>query len=468
MNPSRTRFHDMLPDLPRSAINHTTSMPSYWRNFFGGQQTTPSNSSGSQTKHQRSSSVPQPPPHCNGSYIYATPGTASSSASSADGRARSSSFVGSRSTAPSPLRYESNSVRSRSQAASQSASQQQPTRVPLYRTSSHNKASERRTYSIRPVRRMYLRSISSNPIFFIQLPRIPFTPRRYRSAAHVLHPARRFILVQHQGIPTRLREHPALVAWVGAAPRFVQFSSRIILGMDTTAHLVSPSFTCILRCVETTGILDAHVSFKNDPRGSSASNSLHVHPLLACSRLHSAPISYDITYTPSSRSVIDKTTNIAVAATTLAQPATNPPTSSRLVLKADKLPWPIVVSPSHVSSSSSSKPKSAPRFYIHGSHSGHGSSSSSGSPHVSNLDVLYAVHSTLFTRITQEEWEQLGHGSRSQRKITRAYEKRCIKMGGGWEGGVRRLDWLGGKTRLVGIELDKSGDGTGKLLFSKA
>ncbi|KAL4262901.1 DUF6699 domain-containing protein [Pleurotus pulmonarius] len=417
MNPSRTRFHDMLPVRPSGL--------SLAANFGSPSQTTPSNSSGSQTKHQRSSSVPQPPPHCNGSYIYATPGTASSSASSADGRARSSSFLGSRSTAPSPLRYESNSVRSRSQATSQSASQQQPTRVPLYRTSSHNKASERP---------------SPYPLY---TPTVSFSSSRTASSSSI-----------HPGSTSGHTYAPPRTSSSGSVGRSSS-EIRPILKQNHTwhGHNSAPH---------------AHVSFKNDPRGSSASNSLHVHPLLACSRLHNAPISYDITYTPSSRSVIDKTTNIAVAATTLAQPATNPPTSSRLVLKADKLPWPIVVSPSHVSSSSSSKPKSAPRFYIHGSHSGHGSSSSSGSPHVSNLDVLYAVHSTLFMRITQEEWEQLGHGSRSQRKITRAYEKRCIKMGGGWEGGVRRLDWLGGKTRLVGIELDKSGDGTGKLLFSKA
>ncbi|KAJ8483169.1 hypothetical protein ONZ45_g8365 [Pleurotus djamor] len=200
--------------------------------------------------------------------------------------------------------------------------------------------------------------------------------------------------------------------------------------------------------------------------------------MLAYSRLHNAPISYDTTFTPSSRTVLDRTTNLAVSADALAQPATNPPTTSRLILKSDKLPWTVVVSPSHSSSGSSgngSKSKSSgSRFYIHGGSnggkrgSGSSTSSTDATPYVTNLDILYALHTTLSTRITQEEWEQLGHGSRSQRKVTRAYEKRCIKMGGGWEGGVRRLDWLGGKTRLVGIELDKSGSGAGKLHFAKA
>jgi hypothetical protein len=84
------------------------------------------------------------------------------------------------------------------------------------------------------------------------------------------------------------------------------------------------------------------------------------------------------------------------------------------------------------------------------------------------LDVLYAVHNTLSVRVTQQEWEALGHGSRTQRKITRAYEKRCMKMGGGWEGGVRRIDFLGEKVKLVGVEVDKTTEGgVGRLVFGK-
>jgi hypothetical protein len=86
---------------------------------------------------------------------------------------------------------------------------------------------------------------------------------------------------------------------------------------------------------------------------------------------------------------------------------------------------------------------------------------------ITNLDVLYTVHTTLLSRVTPEEWEALGNGSKAQRKVTRAYERRCSLMGG-WEGGVRRVDWLGGKTHLSGIEVDKtSGTNVGKLIFSK-
>ena len=89
---------------------------------------------------------------------------------------------------------------------------------------------------------------------------------------------------------------------------------------------------------------------------------------------------------------------------------------------------------------------------------------------ITNLDVLYAIHNTLNVPVTPDEWNQLGHGSRKQQKVTRAYERRCTRMGGGWEGGVRRIDWLGEKTRLIGVEVDKSagGGGMAKLVFGKA
>jgi hypothetical protein len=135
---------------------------------------------------------------------------------------------------------------------------------------------------------------------------------------------------------------------------------------------------------------------------------------------------------------------------------------TQLVLKADKLPWPIVATASGAKSNSTS----GSRFYLGGPNSS--SSAKNAESPVTNLDVLYAVHNTLSVRVTHQEWEALGHGSRAQRKITRAYEKRCSKMGGGWEGGVRRIDYLGDKMRLVGVEVDKTTEGgVAKLVFGK-
>ncbi|KAI0293726.1 hypothetical protein B0F90DRAFT_1355388 [Multifurca ochricompacta] len=90
---------------------------------------------------------------------------------------------------------------------------------------------------------------------------------------------------------------------------------------------------------------------------------------------------------------------------------------------------------------------------------------------LTNLDVLYAVHTTLMARVTPEEWASLGEGSRAQRRVAEAYKKRCTRMGGGWESGIRRLDWLGSKTHLVGVEIDKSneaGENVGRLVFGRA
>ena len=186
-----------------------------------------------------------------------------------------------------------------------------------------------------------------------------------------------------------------------------------------------------------------------------ARTPLHMHPLFAATRLHSAPINYDVTFAPSSRTVVDRDTNSPIPSHTLSQPATDPPTSisSRIVLRSDKFPWPVIVGPNSSSGSSFGSPPKGGRL-----------------PYLTNFDLLCAVHSTLAARVTPQEWEGLGHGSRAQRKVTRAYESRCTKMGGGWEGGVRRIDWLHGKTRLIGIEVEKygSGVGSGKLLFGKA
>ncbi|KAK0188305.1 hypothetical protein F5146DRAFT_661337 [Armillaria mellea] len=173
-----------------------------------------------------------------------------------------------------------------------------------------------------------------------------------------------------------------------------------------------------------------HVSFANPNRPEA----LHMHPLLASSRHHPAPIWYDVTFTPSSKSVIDRKTRTPIPAHTLSQPATDPAKLDKLVLRSNRLPWPVVV---HTDGKI-----------------------------IMNLDLLYALHRALSTRVTHQEWEVLGHGTHAQLKATRAYDARCKKLGGGWEGGVKRIDWLGEKTFLIGVEVDKS-TGEGKLVFGK-
>jgi hypothetical protein len=169
-----------------------------------------------------------------------------------------------------------------------------------------------------------------------------------------------------------------------------------------------------------------------------------MHPFLSYTR-HHAPISYDIAFTPSARTVVSLTLHSPFSAVILAQPATMP-AYSRLVLRSPKLPWVVVVWPIG----------SLPSFLI-------------GKVALTNLDVLNAVHSTLMTCVTPEEWYSLGEGSRAQRRVAEAYKERCTRMGGSWEG-VRRVDWLGSKTHLVGIEVDESneaGENVGRLVFGR-
>lgn len=174
-----------------------------------------------------------------------------------------------------------------------------------------------------------------------------------------------------------------------------------------------------------------------------------MHPLLAYTRLHRAPITYDVSFSPSARTVLDRATHSAIPTHTLAQPATDPPTpsSSKLILRSDKFPWPVIVA------------GSGPRFTIGPPKSGRSSSANA----ITILDVLHAVHTTLWTPITPEEWEALGS---AQKKVAKRFEARCERMNMDRRSGVRRIDWLGEKTKLVGVEVDKSA-GVGKLVFSK-
>lgn len=227
---------------------------------------------------------------------------------------------------------------------------------------------------------------------------------------------------------------------------------------DETRHVVAPE-------------LQAPMAFEK----ISASS------LLASTRLRRPPIVYDVTFAPSWRSVVDRSTRSAVPPSILNQPATDPPIPAGgwLTLHTDKLPWTIVATasnrhlfssrPSLASADSASRngrrlatvgPLILSRLHR---------PSKTGGNTITILDVLYAINTTLMVRVTQEEWNALGKQSRAQRKVAAAYERRCTRMGSGWEGGVRRIDWLGQKTILAGIDVESSvGYGSkGKLVFAK-
>ncbi|KAG7096275.1 hypothetical protein E1B28_003723 [Marasmius oreades] len=216
-----------------------------------------------------------------------------------------------------------------------------------------------------------------------------------------------------------------------------------------------------------------HVSFVNPKRP----RTLNMHPLLASSAHNRAPISYDVMFSPNSSTIVDRSTRTTVPSHTLGQPCTDPPTLGKLVLRSDKFPWAVVVHAGIGIASSGTGTavpvKSPAKFYLAGGGGGSTSNSNSNSlsahTRVSNLDLIHAIHNTLSTRVTKEEWDALGSGSRAQSKVTKAYERRCRALRGGWDQGVKRIDWLGEKTRLIGVEVDKAASETGvaKLVFGK-
>lgn len=353
-------------------------MASYFRSIFGGNQS-PIHDHPSKS-HSRSRSNPA-------NFFYGPP--AGPSSSSRLKTKRSNSF--SATTAPSPLRYTTFDAARDMRYGTPSKAE----KVPLYRHASYRSSEHVGHYPLYnyapPV--SYGTSSRTSSSSSSGLPSMhPGTPSM---ASHVLYDRR----------PSMQQRH----TWQSSISSANE-SAQSYIGMD--------------------------------PHGRRAP-ALHMHPLFASTRLHSAPINYDVMYAPSPRTVLDRTTHSPVDAHTLSQPATDPPTSasSRILLRSDKFPWPVVV----------------------------GSCRNGRSPDITNLDLLHSLHETLLTRVTPQEWEALGNGSRAQRKVTQAYEQRCARLGG-WEGGVRRVDWLHGKTRLIGIEVEKHGPGagSGKLVFGKA
>ncbi|KAJ7480845.1 hypothetical protein FB451DRAFT_1130686 [Mycena latifolia] len=167
-----------------------------------------------------------------------------------------------------------------------------------------------------------------------------------------------------------------------------------------------------------------------------------MHPLFEYTHLDHAPISCDIAYPPSPRSVLDRRTRTPIPDETLDEPATEPARYTQLVLKCDLFPWEVVVRPGAASPSQQSPCASPGKRYPF-----------TRRQPITNRDVLWALYDALAARATADEWESIGSRSRAQRRISHAYEQRCVKLGGGWDAGVRRIDWLEGRTRLVGIAL---------------
>jgi hypothetical protein len=139
-----------------------------------------------------------------------------------------------------------------------------------------------------------------------------------------------------------------------------------------------------------------------------------------------------VTQGPTAAALLDHSTRAPIAGRDLAATATAP-SAARLVLTARGLPWRIVLA------SASDAPGAV----------------------MTNLDVLRAVHVALAAPATRAEWDALD--SKTQKKVSAAFEARCKRSGSGREGGLRRVDWLESRTRLVGIRMGRPGEG--RLVF---
>ncbi|KAG6849236.1 hypothetical protein H0H93_010252 [Arthromyces matolae] len=233
-----------------------------------------------------------------------------------------------------------------------------------------------------------------------------------------------------------------------------------------------------------------HVSFLPPGTNPGPKNPRELHPLLSLSPVRkfarfldlpspTSPLSlsYDIASPPSLYSVaitrttpLDKSSNgnsvrpsrttlgPRMITTTLAEPATVPPTMSQLILTSSKFPWEVVATSARKGSVSTCSPNAS-------------SESIALARHITNLDVLHSIHLTLAARVLPEEWAALS--SAQKKRVLKAYEQRCVRTEGGWDEGVRRLDYLCGSTVLVGIEfpgVDERGDedkpARGKMVFA--
>lgn len=145
---------------------------------------------------------------------------------------------------------------------------------------------------------------------------------------------------------------------------------------------------------------------------------LGVHPFLGYSS--SPAITYDLRESPSTLS----STHRGLPRSTLFQPATSPPTS-HLTIISPHLPWRITIK--HTSSA------------------------------VTVHDVLSELYRVLRKPITSQEYHSLLPSDRERRRVADAYKDRYRHARGDTQydeekrNGVRRVDFLMGKTRFHGL-----------------
>ena len=166
----------------------------------------------------------------------------------------------------------------------------------------------------------------------------------------------------------------------------------------------------------------------------SFAQPIKLHRTIAFHR-NQPPLLYDIVFKPDHTNVLNAQTLQPISAHLLNLAATLPRVSE-IELSIRDLPWRIVV-------------HSATRDPRHA---------------ITSLDILTAVHTALRKQISRKEWDALGSRSKMQDRVAETYARRC-KHGKDSENGVRRSDFLLGRTMLAGI--DAKPDGTFELVFGR-
>jgi hypothetical protein len=166
--------------------------------------------------------------------------------------------------------------------------------------------------------------------------------------------------------------------------------------------------------------------------GCYPAGSVSIHPALACG----PAINYDMTLDPRSVTLAGKRAE-GLTSRVLAEPATYPPLAS-MELTVKGFPWSIRVLPY------SQKP----------------------SAYVTVADVFHALSRSLRTAVTSEEYSTLLRSSRAQQEVNEAFERRYrrLAMTGNEEAyrveklkGVKRVDFLGTRTRWMGLSWTSAG-----------
>ncbi|KAL5526056.1 hypothetical protein ACEPAG_7394 [Sanghuangporus baumii] len=207
-------------------------------------------------------------------------------------------------------------------------------------------------------------------------------------------------------------------------------------------------------------------TWQGPPSGQTFQPQLKVHRQLAYSSSSNGPppILYDVTRAPSHDNILaPPPTSFIASLTRRSRGPPQPVPAHTLALPATR---PFVPSLSlYLPGPDSGMPIQCPRDWKINAVS----MSATDPQHtaLTNLDVLQAVYSSLREPVSRFEWEALGTGSNAQRRVAEAYSRRCEMTGSKreWESGIRRVDYLCGRTLLCGIEYRP--DGICELVFTK-